>query len=70
MALTNDKPWYKSKTMWFNIATTVMAITAGLGGVLPILAPVVSEVSMAYILFGVGLVNIALRAITDTGVSK
>jgi len=47
-----------------------MAITAGLGGVLPILAPVVSEVSMAYILFGVGLVNVALRAITNTGISK
>ena len=60
------KKWYQSKTVWFNIATGVVAVTAGLSGVLPILAPVVTEVTMAYILFGVGLINIVLRAVTST----
>ncbi len=60
------KKWYQSKTVWFNIATLAIAITAGLTGVLPILAPVVTEVTMAYALFGVGLINVVLRAVTST----
>ncbi len=70
MENTECKKWYLSKTLWFNIATTIVAITAGLGGVLPILAPVVSEVSMAWILFGVGVVNVVLRTVTDKGLGQ
>jgi hypothetical protein len=59
------KPWYKSKTVWFNLATIGVAILTGLSGVLPILSPIVSEVVMAYILFGVGFANVVLRAVTS-----
>lgn len=60
------KKWYKSKTVWFNIATALIAVLTGLSSVLPILSPIVSEIVMAYILFGVGSINVILRAVSST----
>lgn len=62
------KKWYKSKTVWFNIATIGIAILTGLSSVLPILSPIISEIAMAYILFGVGSVNVVLRAVTSKAI--
>lgn len=62
------KKWYLSKTVWFNVATIGVAILTGLSSVLPILSPIVSEVVMAYILFGVGTVNVILRAVTSKAI--
>lgn len=59
-----NKPWYKSKTVWFNILTIAGAVAGGAGGFLPALGPVVSPAVYQWVLFGVGFVNVALRAIT------
>ncbi len=67
-AYANAKPWYKSKTVWFNVATVVIAISAGMGELLPILAPVVSQQLMTYVVFGVGALNLILRKLTTTGI--
>lgn len=58
------KPWYKSKTVWFNILTIGGAVLGGAGGFLPALGPVVSPAVYQWTLFGVGFLNVVLRAIT------
>lgn len=58
------KPWYKSKTVWFNILTIAGAVLGGAGGFLPALGPVVSPAVYQWVLFGVGFTNVLLRAIT------
>jgi hypothetical protein len=58
------KPWYKSKTIWINLATFV----AGVAALLPELEGVVNEVTYSYLLVGIGIINVALRAMTDKGI--
>ena len=54
--------------MWFGISTTLIGLTAGLSGLLPILSGVLSAPVLAYAMFGVGVVNILLRAVTKEGI--
>jgi hypothetical protein len=60
------KPWYKSKTVWFNIITIGGAVAAGVVGLVPALQPLLTPNVYAMTMFIVGTVNIVLRAITDT----
>jgi hypothetical protein len=62
------KKWYKSKTVWFNVAVGATAFTAALPGMLAILAPVLTVEVLKYTLFGVAVANYFLRRITSTGV--
>lgn len=62
------KKWYRSKTMWFNIAVQVGAVAAILGSTLPMLAGIISVKAMAISMFVLALVNQGLRAITEDGV--
>ena len=64
------KHWYHSRTMWLNICTSGVAVTAGLSSLLPMLAPVVSESSLVWALFTVGFLNVMLRANTDKGIKN
>ena len=66
--MTDCKKWYHSKTMWVAIATMGIGITGGAVALLPVLAPVVSAQTMAWTLFGVGIVNVVLRSITNKGI--
>jgi len=66
----DTKPWYKSKTMWFNIATVVAAGTAFVSSNPAAFLPFLPEQSAPVILAVVGVINVMLRAVTTTGVSK
>jgi len=68
MSKKQVKKWYKSKTVWFNVAVGATAFTAALPGMLAILAPVLTVEVLKYTLFGVAVVNYFLRRITTTGV--
>jgi hypothetical protein len=63
------KPWYKSKTVWVNVATVVAAMLTGIEQYLSVLAPVIDPMVMPWLLVGVGVVNIVLRAITTEGIT-
>ena len=62
------KKWYKSRTVWVNVATVLIAVTAGLPTYLPFLAELISAALMSKILFGVGVVNLLLRKITKQAI--
>jgi hypothetical protein len=63
-----NKKWYESKTMWVAIATSLAGMTGAATALLPVLAPIITAKAMAWTLFGVGLANIVLRTVTDSGI--
>ena len=62
------KKWYKSKTVWFNVAVGAASFTAALPGMLAILAPVLTVEVLKYTLFAVAIINYVLRRVTTSGV--
>jgi hypothetical protein len=64
------KPWYKSKTMWLNIATVGGAVVGGVVGLIPTLQPLIDPTTYSVTMFIVGLANIVLRSITDTAIGN
>lgn len=58
------KKWYKSKTVWLNVATVV----AGAGPLVANFTGLVNPLVFALLLTGVGLANVALRFLTDQGI--
>jgi hypothetical protein len=64
----NSKPWYKSKTVWFNIATVGGAVAGGVVGLLPTLQPLLSVEVYGIAMTVVGLINIGLRSVTKDAV--
>lgn len=60
------KPWYKSKTVWFNILTVGGAAAAGVLGLVPTLQPLLTPQTYQLVLFAVGAINVVLRSITET----
>jgi hypothetical protein len=64
----NSKPWYKSKTVWFNIATVGGAVAGGAVGLLPTLQPLLSVEGYAITMAVVGLINVGLRSVTKDAV--
>jgi len=57
------KKWWKSKTVWFNVVTIAVGVAGQLLGV------VKSETATVALTLVVGLGNVALRFITNTGIS-
>ncbi len=68
MEQKKSKPWYTSKTVWFNVVTVLGSIAGGLGGILPILEPFLAPKVFAWVLAGVGIINLVLRSITKDAV--
>ncbi len=66
--MNQAKKWYKSKTVWFNVAVGATAFFSALPGMLAILTPVLTIGMMKYILFSVAVINYFLRRVTTTGV--
>ena len=59
-----SKPWYKSKTVWFNILTIGGAFMDGLLGLMPTVQPLVAPEVWPLVMLIVGLVNMFLRVVT------
>ncbi len=66
--LPECKPWYKSKTVWFNIISVLGATVDGLVGMLYLVEPFIAPGLYPFIMLIVGLINIVLRAISEKAV--
>ncbi len=66
--LDESKPWYKSKTVWFNIITILSPVVDALVGSMYLIEPLIAPGLYPFIMLGVGLVNIVLRRLTDNAV--
>ncbi len=65
--MNENKKWYKSKTICFNVAG---ALLIGVEQNFTLLESIIGNNAYGTILFVVTMVNIGLRTITTTGVSK
>lgn len=63
-----SKPWYKSKTVWFNALTVGGAVATGAVGLLPTLQFLFTPQTYAIAFAVIGVVNIALRSITEDAI--
>jgi hypothetical protein len=48
------KSWYQSKTVWFNILSSVVTIATAAQGSLP-------ETALPYVIAFIGIINVVLR---------
>lgn len=65
----NCKPWYKSKTMWVNLIMGAIFFTEGAGQLVSGFSSLLGEYAMP-VSFALAIVNLGLRSITNTGVTK
>jgi hypothetical protein len=65
---TNEtKPWWKSKTIWFNIIVALLAVAEAQSAQL---AQMFTPHVYAYISVGVAAVNTALRIVTTAAINS
>ena len=64
------KPWYKSKTIWFNVVTMVGAAFDVLFSSFYLIEPLIAPVAYPLILLFIGIVNAILRSITTQALTK
>lgn len=58
------KKWYRSKTVWLNVATVVAGSAPLVGNFVGLVSPL----TYAILMTAVGVGNIALRFLTDQGI--
>ncbi len=60
----DPKPWYASKTVWFNVFLVVGPTIDALVGLLYTVEPFITPGVYPFVVLGIGLVNVLLRTIT------
>lgn len=63
------KKWWKSKTVWYNVAMTLLAIANELAPVVDLMDGERAEVIRAYLVIASSVGNIILRTVTSTKVT-
>jgi len=56
--------------MWVNLLVVGGAVVSGVVGLIPTLQPLVEPDTYAIWMFGIGVVNIVLRAVTSTAIGN
>jgi hypothetical protein len=67
---TTSKPWYKSKTVWFNLISTAVVFTDGLAKLIVGLYDFIPAEVYPWVVFGIGISNLFLRSITSTALLR
>lgn len=65
--VASKKPWYRSKTLWFN---TIVAMLIALESTLHVIQPYVPGNIYAYGMLFLVMVNAGLRIVTSQGIGK
>lgn len=65
---TPSKPWWKSKTIWFNALATVAGGVEVVAQNLPVLQAVLPPGTGAALAVAVPVVNVVLRAVTKSAI--
>jgi len=66
VVLAEEKPWWRSKTMLFNmVAAALIAVEMNLPGLQSFIEPEL----YAYLLMGINIINVLLRAVTKSPVT-
>jgi hypothetical protein len=63
-----SKQWYQSKTMVFNLVSALIMMTQGLATLFAGLGAVLPESAIIWVVFGINIVNMGLRAVTNSGI--
>lgn len=63
------KKWYQSKTMWYNIAVSMVAAGNEMMPIVGVLDPAIADTVRAYLIVALAAGNTILRSITSTKVS-
>ena len=66
----NHKPWWKSKTIWFNVLALLSAFFTGANEFLHVLEVSLDPKTYAIVGFLVAVANITLRNITTQTIGK
>lgn len=64
--MTETKPWYLSKTLWFNVIVALLALAETQSA---LLAQVVPPALYPYVALTVAGINIVLRIVTASGLT-
>ena len=64
------KPWWKSKTIWLNLAVMVASACAALPDYFPLIRDLMTPETYAISLFVVGTLGVVLRSITSTAIER
>jgi hypothetical protein len=66
--MSDSKVWYTSKTIWFNVLTTALAII-GFLMVTQSTTGLPFDIDAKWLLIAAGIINIILRAVTNQPLS-
>lgn len=70
MAELNSKPWYKSKTIWYNVALGLVAAGNELAPLLDLMDPEPASVLRPLLIVALAVGNTILRIITTKPVAR
>lgn len=62
------KPWWRSKTVWFNLATTLPLLLEAAAANLGVLQPLLDARHYPLLVAGITLGNLWLRAVSASGI--
>jgi len=66
----DPKPWYESKTLWFNVFLVVGPTLDALVGMFYMMEPFIAPGVYPFIVLAIGLVNVILRTITTQAITR
>lgn len=66
----NAKPWYRSRTLWFNAAATVPLLADAVASNLGLLQPLIPAKWWPAVLAGITIGNLWLRAVTTSALTR
>lgn len=68
-AEADTKPWWQSRTVWFNVLTALLLLLDAFASSLGLLQPLLPPAAWPWVACTVTVINLWLRAITRSGLT-